>query len=53
MDKPGFNPFPGIFALAGSALFIAGIWLIYRPGALIAAGLMLMTLAFFGRRGDF
>lgn len=49
-DSQG-NPFPSVFMALGATLFIGGIWWIYRPAALIVAGLLLMVLAFFGRRG--
>jgi len=51
MTQPEPNPFPFIFALVGFLVFTAGVWWIYRPAALIAAGLILIGLAFFGRRG--
>lgn len=48
-DKP--NPFPALFMLLGSFVFVVGIWMIYRPAALIAAGSMIAAFGFYGRRG--
>jgi len=45
------NPFPITFMLIGFVLVTAGVWWIYRPAALVAAGLILMGLAFIGRGG--
>lgn len=44
------NPFPGIFMLLGTALLIAGTAWVYRPAAVILAGLALLVLGFCGRR---
>jgi hypothetical protein len=43
-------PFGAIFMLIGFLLLTGGIWWIYRPAALIVAGLVLLGWGFFGRR---
>ena len=45
------NPFPAIFMLAGSALLIAGVAWVWRPGAVMAAGVLLIVWAFMGQSG--
>jgi uncharacterized membrane-anchored protein YitT (DUF2179 family) len=45
------NLFPALFMLIGFGLLIAGVAYIYRPAALITAGVLLTAFGFFGRRG--
>lgn len=49
MPQPSPNPFPGVFMLTGFLVLAAGVWWIYRPAALIVAGLVLLGFGFFGR----
>jgi len=37
--------------LLGFAVLVGGIWWMYKPAALIAAGVMLTAFGFIGRRG--
>jgi hypothetical protein len=43
------NPFPALFMTVGFAVLAGGVWWIYRPAALIVAGLVLLGLGYFGR----
>lgn len=43
------NPLPVVFMVLGCALVALGAGWVYRPAALIVAGLMLVALAFLGR----
>lgn len=47
LDENG--PFPLIFGLVGFCVLCGGVWWVYRPAALILAGVILMTIAFLGR----
>jgi hypothetical protein len=38
--------------IAGAALIIYGVWLIYRPAAYVLAGLMLLTASVLLARGE-
>lgn len=43
------NPFPAICILGGALVLVGGIWWVYRPGAVIVAGLLLLALGLLGR----
>jgi hypothetical protein len=45
------NPFPALFMLLGSFVLVVGIWMIYPPASLIAAGALIAAFGFYGRRG--
>jgi hypothetical protein len=47
MNEP--NPFPLSFMVFGGVAIAAGAWWIYRPAALIAAGLLLLAMGLYGR----
>ena len=49
MNQSQPNPFPALFMTVGFAVLAGGVWWIYRPAALIVAGLVLLGLGYFGR----
>jgi hypothetical protein len=49
MTEPTPNLFSGLCCLLGFCLLVVGVWFVYRPAALILAGLLVLILGIFGR----